>query len=315
MLLRNVLIFHSGALGDFVLSFPVALALARLHPTSRVRYVTSSGKGKLAERMLGVESVDVEGGFSGLFADGAAVPDSVVKMLGSSHRVVGFVAEGGSVWEKRARELAPGARVSCLSTKLPAEHARMHAADWLQEQCKGEKALAGAVGQINALLARQGLVRREGYAGRGVVIHPGAGAAGKCWPLEHYRELALRIKDETAEAIHWVLGEVELERMAGGERRALEAIGDVVVPGSYVGLLEELSAARAFVGNDSGPGHVAGIAGVPTVSVFGGASDAEVWRPMGPHVEVVRGERLTEVTVDAVMAAVGRAIGARAVGV
>ena len=58
---RNILLFHQGALGDFVLTWPIALALARIHPQSRVFYVTHAQKGKLAEKVLGVESVRSDG--------------------------------------------------------------------------------------------------------------------------------------------------------------------------------------------------------------------------------------------------------------
>src|SRR5688500_10724765 len=63
MLRRNVLIFHAGALGDFVLSWPLALALGRLYPQSRVIYVTAGQKGALAERVLRVDSTDIESGW------------------------------------------------------------------------------------------------------------------------------------------------------------------------------------------------------------------------------------------------------------
>lgn len=48
-MLRNVLIFHAGALGDFVRSWPLGLALGRLYPQSRVIYITHRQKGQLAE--------------------------------------------------------------------------------------------------------------------------------------------------------------------------------------------------------------------------------------------------------------------------
>ena len=47
---RNVLIFHQAALGDFVVTWPLAVALGRLFPQSRVLYVTHASKGQLAER-------------------------------------------------------------------------------------------------------------------------------------------------------------------------------------------------------------------------------------------------------------------------
>src|SRR3982751_7078687 len=59
---RNVLIFHSGALGDFILSWPLALAFGRLFAQSRIFYVTQRQKGQLAEKALRIESVDAETG-------------------------------------------------------------------------------------------------------------------------------------------------------------------------------------------------------------------------------------------------------------
>ena len=47
---RNVLIFHAGALGDFVLSWPLVMALGRLHPQSRIIVVTHASKGRLPGR-------------------------------------------------------------------------------------------------------------------------------------------------------------------------------------------------------------------------------------------------------------------------
>ena len=47
-------------------------------------------------------------------------------------------------------------------------------------------------------------------------------------------------------------------------------------------------AATVFVGNDSGPMHVATAAGCQIIALFG-PSDSVRWNPKGPHVTVVRG--------------------------
>src|SRR5207237_5151427 len=53
--------------------------------------------------------------------------------------------------------------------------------------------------------------------------------------------------------------------------------------------LEELAArlagCRAYLGNDSGVSHLAGLCGAPTVALFGPTSPA-VWQPLGPDVHV-----------------------------
>jgi ADP-heptose:LPS heptosyltransferase len=47
-----------------------------------------------------------------------------------------------------------------------------------------------------------------------------------------------------------------------------------------------LSLARAAVGNDSGPTHLAAVVGCPTVALFG-PTDPAVWAPVGSHVRIV----------------------------
>src|SRR4051812_41405160 len=114
---RNVLIFHSGALGDFILSWPLAMAFGRLFAQSRIFYVTQRQKGQLAERALRIESVDAEGGWHGLFADGPAgstigLAPAAMKLLSGAHTIASFVAGGpDSPWVRNVRALTSDAEV------------------------------------------------------------------------------------------------------------------------------------------------------------------------------------------------------------
>ena len=47
------------------------------------------------------------------------------------------------------------------------------------------------------------------------------------------------------------------------------------IVGAYAG-------AARFIGNDSGPGHLAAITGIPTLALFG-PTDPARWRPLGPQ--------------------------------
>ena len=85
MLRRNVLIFHAGALGDFVLTWPFAVALGRIFPQSRIVYVTAGQKGKLAERALRLESADAEAGWHALHG-GGELPERSAKRAGRGAR-------------------------------------------------------------------------------------------------------------------------------------------------------------------------------------------------------------------------------------
>jgi ADP-heptose:LPS heptosyltransferase len=54
--------------------------------------------------------------------------------------------------------------------------------------------------------------------------------------------------------------------------------------------LEELAArlagCHAYLGNDSGVSHLAGLCGARTATLFG-PTNPDVWRPIGPDVHVV----------------------------
>ncbi|RKZ29816.1 hypothetical protein DRQ33_08450, partial [bacterium] len=56
---------------------------------------------------------------------------------------------------------------------------------------------------------------------------------------------------------------------------------------TLVGLI---SFSRIFVGNDSGPAHIAGALGIPTVSIFGPTHPALGFTPRGRYVTYVSAE-------------------------
>ena len=63
---------------------------------------------------------------------------------------------------------------------------------------------------------------------------------------------------------------------------------DLIQPVSNADLNELLlERAIRFIGNDSGPAHLAASLGIPT-QVFFRTTDPEIWRPLGPSVEILQ---------------------------
>ncbi|HEX8910858.1 MAG TPA: glycosyltransferase family 9 protein [Humisphaera sp.] len=299
---RNVLIFHSGALGDFVLSWPLVMALGRVFAQSRIFVVTHRQKGLLAERALRVESLDADaGGWHGLFAEGGAanLPPLVQRMLAGAHAVAGFVADAQSSWVRNVRALAAGADVVPLAAHPPAGFSGHHT-DFLVQQLAPQVIWQQGVVQMLASVRQRGLGITP-VAGGPVVLHPGAGSPAKCWPVERYLELAGRLK-AAGRPVRFVLGEVERDRWPAADVARLSAAGELRQPDTLVGLMDALAGASAFVGNDSGPGHLAGFLGLPTVSLFG-PTDPARWQPVGPRVTVLRREPIEALTVEEVVTA------------
>ncbi len=294
---RNVLIFHSGALGDFVLSWPLAMAAGRLFAQSRVFYVTSKQKGLLAEKALRLESIDAENGWHTLFADSPKLSDVPARLLAGAHTVVSFVAEPGSTWEANVRTASAGADVLCLAAHPPADFAGHHT-DYLLQQLSPSMVWHQGVSQMLASLAARGLGHTPPGDGP-VIIHPGSGSPDKCWPTERFIELAGNIAT-SGRGVKFVLGEVEQDRWPAADIARLQSAAPVEVLMSLVDLYDRLRQASAFVGNDSGPGHLAGIMGVPTVSIFG-PTDPARWKPIGPRVTIVQGNAVGSISVEDVL--------------
>jgi ADP-heptose:LPS heptosyltransferase len=62
-------------------------------------------------------------------------------------------------------------------------------------------------------------------------------------------------------------------------------------------LAARLAGCRAYLGNDSGVSHLAGLCGARTVALFG-PTNPDVWRPIGPRVHVVPFDADTESVVS-----------------
>ena len=305
---RYVLILHTGALGDFVLTWPLALALARLSPQQRIVYVTHGQKGALARRVLGVESADVEvGGWHRLHAGGfspSGLTDPAAKLLGNAAAVYDFAGGSSRDGDVRASNLhaAVGdAEVPITTLRArPLERAEgeptVRALDDLLAQFAGRPVVAEGVRAVRNLMATRGLDARRYAAGAVdpslVVLHPGSGGAAKCWPASDFAAVARRLVAD-GRRVRVVLGDVERERMPDADVRPFADAGaEVLRPDDLLGLLDALLPAATFVGNDSGPSHLAAAVGVPTVAVFT-ATDPAVWRPTGPRVTVLGGGRVT----------------------
>jgi heptosyltransferase III len=290
---RNILIFHAAALGDFVVTWPLALALARVHPQSRVYYVTQRSKGALAERVLRLESADSDAGWHALFAPSPSLPEPQAKLLAGAHTVVGFLSRPGDQFSENVARLSPGVNLLSLAVSPPPEFAG-HVSEHLLSQLTPWAAVHGAMEQVLRSVDARGAAGRP-PRGSAVLVHPGSGSPRKCWPAERFVGLIERLRGDGRE-VRVVLGEVELETWPREQVARLAGAAEVVRPAEYVDLLEELSNAGAYVGNDSGPSHLAGIIGLPTVALFGPSNPVH-WRPLGPRVRVVRAPSLERIDV------------------
>jgi ADP-heptose:LPS heptosyltransferase len=96
-----------------------------------------------------------------------------------------------------------------------------------------------------------------------ILIHPGASRPYQRWPLERFVELANHLSE--SQATLWIHQGHE------AEKRLAPAVARVT-PGSLPEFIRCLAGARLFVGNNSGPMHLASALGVPGVIPSGPSS-------------------------------------------
>jgi ADP-heptose:LPS heptosyltransferase len=270
----NVLV-HQGALGDWVLTFPVLRGLARLGPTAAA---TSWGKARLAAAMIpGIEEVSIEQpGWSALHAEGASdrVRGDTRALLGSAEQIVTFVSSGRDPWAENLRDLAM--RASCaFINPTPPPNWPGHVTAWHEHQLRE---------QGMELPVDSTVPPRRNPDGP-LVIHPGSGGAAKCWPAERFEAVIDAVRPRGV-AVRVLLGEAEMERWPAPLLDRWRRTHGAVPLHDFETLRAALAGARAYLGNDSGPTHVAAQLGIPTLALFG-PTDPALWSPIGPAVTLV----------------------------
>jgi ADP-heptose:LPS heptosyltransferase len=145
-----------------------------------------------------------------------------------------------------------------------------------------------------ALYARDAAPEQRPYA----VIHAIAATPEKTWPAEGFRQLAEHLRrDHHLEPIF--IGAPSDDLSAFSEFRIINN-----APLEQTKAL--LKSATLFVGNDSGPAHMAAAFGLPVVVLFG-SSDPLVWAPWKTAAEVlVDAQNIERISPETVMAAVDR---------
>jgi heptosyltransferase III len=133
-------------------------------------------------------------------------------------------------------------------------------------------------------------------AGRYAVLHPFASEPLKVWPAERFCEVARYLK----------LWNIEPVFLAGPDDDTSAFRAHTVFRGNLDEAKRVVSKASVFVGNDSGPAHMAAAFGVPAVVLFGN-SNPVIWGPWRTESEVlVAPDGLDKVTVSRVIAAIER---------
>ncbi|MBI3292811.1 MAG: glycosyltransferase family 9 protein [Elusimicrobia bacterium] len=137
-----------------------------------------------------------------------------------------------------------------------------------------------------------------------VALHPFAGKLIRCWPLTRFRELAWLLWEQKGAVSVLVCNRTERESFLAPDHAFPPRT--VVTGGEYT--LDQVAAlltrAAVFVGDDSGPAHLAAALGIPSVVLFG-PSDPHRFAPRSRSpVKVIQADPLADLPLSRVLAEV-----------
>jgi heptosyltransferase-3 len=292
---QTVVVLFPGAMGDIVLVLPTLRRLRAVHAGARLVVAVDR---RLAPLI----------GATGL-ADRVAVVDGpeIARTLGGGPapewwRRAGYLYSwlGGRDPDGR-RALARHADRAAFSHVVRGDgpmHAALEYAAAVGWRPSWEALAAGATIPV----VPPGGVGARGVERGTLVVHRGAGAVARRWRPDGFARVAGWWRARAGPVV---------DLRGPADQDLVPLPGAVVVTPAVAELPALLAAATAFVGNDSGPAHVAGAVGVRGVVLFG-PTRAPRWRPPSPRIAVAEAEpdpggAFGRLDADAVLDALERA--------
>ena len=123
-----------------------------------------------------------------------------------------------------------------------------------------------------------------------VAIHPGAGNITKQWPPDYFVALIDLLTERNGVNVLLIGGsdEQELAETIMADVQHRERVASVAGKTPLAELPQMLVACTLYIGNDSGPKHIAAALGVHTIGIHSGVVDAIEWGPVGRRAVALR---------------------------
>jgi heptosyltransferase III len=307
---RRAVILQPGALGDCILTLPLAatmkqtLNLGGVDIIGHAEYIAFLPGRSCVDSIRSIDATDLHR----LFVEAAKFDlgdrDPLIGMLADYAWIVNFLGDANSDFEQNLMYTAycsHSAEVFSVPLKPPDEWSS-HVAEYYVGRFADQAGLPPPKRKVafkrplirptrsDRSLGRQWLNQAGLDSHRRLaVVHPGSGGRHKCWHAKNFVAIAESLRRMAFEVL-FLLGPAEMERFSGDDIHRLRQTGHCAADLALAQVVSILCCAKAFVGNDSGVTHLAAAMGLHTVALFG-PTDPARYSPIGPAVKVVRDPR------------------------
>ncbi len=298
---KSGLIIHSGAIGDCLLTLPLAAAIKNEFSLDRMDFIGPSEyidfyPGRTCiEGIRSIDSVPLYRFFEEDLIFTRDDNDRLSQVLADYEQIISFLGEGDPQFEKNliyAVHSTHSAEVTVLPAK-PDPAYPDHITAFYREKFTAEHQLDNLPDADDTFvhplpddyLAGEELLQQAGMDPDQtiVIIQPGSGSPDKCWHWHNFILLAAELEANDIQPV-FLLGPAEQARFP---KQAIKAMTSFCVMEnlSLTQVLQILTQADALLGNDSGIGHLAAAMGKKTLILFG-PSNPTHYAPRGPHVVI-----------------------------
>jgi heptosyltransferase-3 len=125
-----------------------------------------------------------------------------------------------------------------------------------------------------------------------VCIHPGAGKIYKQWTVEGFVEISEWLSAQGRQVVI-IGGEADKHYVKDIFSQSKEALYNLAGKLSLGELMALFKLSMLYIGNDSGPMHLAAMTGVPVIALFGPAREKR-WGPVSEKSIILRGDSRCE---------------------
>jgi lipopolysaccharide heptosyltransferase II len=309
--IKNILVVKLDHLGDVILAIPAIKRLKQMFPEANITALVGPWAKPILENEPSIQKIITYDGFS---SENSSEP---LKWLTDNKRryLKKWLGEFNFDLAVDLRSHTETREFLALSgAKYTAGYAKINEFPWLtialaydedkatmkprRHNTQSLVELAEFVGadssqdsQLNVTFSDElknsvdGMMQQSGLSDRRsvIAIHPGVGSPIRRWPLEYFARLADNFCNRNDATVLIFTGKDEeklVENIMANITRK-ESIFSMAGKVSLDGFLYALKKCDLFIGNNSGPIHMAASIGVPALGIYAGTSHVFEWGPVG----------------------------------